>query len=1048
MKKWITGCILVICLMLLKLPIPAKAATEFPEFNVPDKSKWSLTTVDGKKINEKTYEGKLRCFVFVQSGCLNSSSAMKGIANREWLTNEDLQVIVVYSKYNATQQDVEKYIKEVIPSNKGIVFAYGNDSMTMDSYYMGNTVKPKELMYAMAVVVDQNNVIRYAANSIDIKVRSLFENAIDKYLYRIEPKDMITFDIKGTFDYDEATEVFQQLNALRASLGLKALTMDKDLMDVAMQRAAESSIYYSHTRPNGETCFSLFPSGSRVMAENIAAGQANATEVMNSWKNSPGHYKNMTQDNIDAVGLGCFYQNGVKYWVQVFDGGRSTSPDNRSGKEVKKAQISALGENLNISIKSPSSDVGLGLQEKFELCNTNKTISYGITSIVFNEYASSDTSIAKIDVNGMVTGVKPGDAWITLGINKNLYWRTLVHSLNNYTFTFDANGGKGTPEPQIKLHNRPMYINKNIPVRDGYEFIGWSTNPNAKGISMYGAGGRVEDTINQDMYLYAVWNEKWFYITYDTNGGTGYIPITTQFADRAETIRTQTPTKTGYQFMGWATKKDATVAEYQPGDKITVFVNTTLYAVWALPTYTITYDASGGTGAPEPQIKNQSQNITLSSIVPTKEGDTFLGWAYVRGGSPVYQPGDILSENRSFTLFAAWKSDQKTYTVTFMDWDGKVLASQTVGEGQAAVAPASPSRTGYKFRGWDKTFSYVTGNLTVTALYELDASASQNNTQIVTPVGSYGISVSPSDLVMNSVTEGNYLKVPYILTVTNTGSKSTGQLKVSLSGPNASSFEINKTSMLSILAGKTGSIMVTPKLLLKAGTYTATITISGTNIPATKVNVSFTVNKKVNTTPVITITNQPADTTTVYIGNITETLKVAASVSNGKAVRYQWAISKSGKTLTSGSKITGATSDTFKIPKDLKEGKYYYYCIVSADGAKDVRTIVAEIVVKYKDAPVITIDSQPPDEITVTQGKITEKLIVAASVTNGRTLKYQWAVSKTGKNPPTGTKITGATTKSFSVPSNLKKGTYYYFCVLTAEGAKEVRTNVVKVIVK
>ena len=59
-----------------------------------------------------------------------------------------------------------------------------------------------------------------------------------------------------------------------------------------------------------------------------------------------------------------------------------------------------------------------------------------------------------------------------------------------------------------------------------------------------------------------------------------------------------------------------------------------------------------------------------------------------------------------------------TYTVTFKDWDGNVLKTETVKEGSSATAPSDPIREGYKFIGWDKTFSNVTSNLTVTAQYE------------------------------------------------------------------------------------------------------------------------------------------------------------------------------------------------------------------------------------------------------------------------------------------------------------------------------------------
>ena len=60
-----------------------------------------------------------------------------------------------------------------------------------------------------------------------------------------------------------------------------------------------------------------------------------------------------------------------------------------------------------------------------------------------------------------------------------------------------------------------------------------------------------------------------------------------------------------------------------------------------------------------------------------------------------------------------------TYTVTFMDWDGTVLKTQTVNQGSSATAPAEPTRASYIFIGWDKTFHNITSPLTVTAEYEV-----------------------------------------------------------------------------------------------------------------------------------------------------------------------------------------------------------------------------------------------------------------------------------------------------------------------------------------
>ena len=61
------------------------------------------------------------------------------------------------------------------------------------------------------------------------------------------------------------------------------------------------------------------------------------------------------------------------------------------------------------------------------------------------------------------------------------------------------------------------------------------------------------------------------------------------------------------------------------------------------------------------------------------------------------------------------------YTVTFKDWDGTVLKTETVVEGNAATAPADPTREGYTFTGWSADFTNVTSDLIVTAQYTINS---------------------------------------------------------------------------------------------------------------------------------------------------------------------------------------------------------------------------------------------------------------------------------------------------------------------------------------
>ena len=135
--------------------------------------------------------------------------------------------------------------------------------------------------------------------------------------------------LEGTYLYEEAWQILELVNQERAKIGVPKVTMDKELLHAAMTRAIETQIDFSHTRPNGESCFSV---SDKAFGENIAAGNSTAEGTMRQWMNSPGHKANILDKDFSIMGVGCFTQGGIRYWVQLFGTSEAVSTDERQNK--------------------------------------------------------------------------------------------------------------------------------------------------------------------------------------------------------------------------------------------------------------------------------------------------------------------------------------------------------------------------------------------------------------------------------------------------------------------------------------------------------------------------------------------------------------------------------------------------------------------------------------------------------------------------------------------------------------------------------------------
>ena len=239
--------------------------------------------------------------------------------------------------------------------------------------------------------------------------------------------DYIT--ISGTRHYDAAYEVLAIVNKERAKVGLSPLTMDQDLLEAAMKRAAESCVDFSHTRPNQTMCSSA---SSKMNGENIAAGSRTAEGIMTIWMNSPGHRANILTDDYQSIGVGCFEQGDTWYWVQAFGSGEAetgTQPQNRSVTELIPYVYDEYSSQFGLSVSGDEEDDTLytGNKLPLQVVMVNKGWQYAYAKLNADSFAwtSSNASVATVNEQGIVTGLAAGDTTITASSEKITVSRTI-----------------------------------------------------------------------------------------------------------------------------------------------------------------------------------------------------------------------------------------------------------------------------------------------------------------------------------------------------------------------------------------------------------------------------------------------------------------------------------------------------------------------------------------------------------------------------------------------------------------------------------------------
>lgn len=180
---------------------------------------------------------------------------------------------------------------------------------------------------------------------------------------------VVTAHIQVTHGQTICRDMLNQINAFRQGedawawdannqketyTDLEGLNYDYALEEIAMRRAIEIAVSYSHTRPDGQSCFTAFTDSfaNGYKGENIAAGYSSADAVFQGWLETDedyagqGHRRNMLNRNFKSIGIAHVKYNGIDYWVQNFSSQSSGASQTVVNDSTAVEEVNILSSNI------------------------------------------------------------------------------------------------------------------------------------------------------------------------------------------------------------------------------------------------------------------------------------------------------------------------------------------------------------------------------------------------------------------------------------------------------------------------------------------------------------------------------------------------------------------------------------------------------------------------------------------------------------------------------------------------------------------------------
>ena len=323
------------------------------------------------------------------------------------------------------------------------------------------------------------------------------------------------------------------------------------------------------------------------------------------------------------------------------------------------------------------------------------------------------------DVTLKLSATRPTKAWtVTLDDNNGTKSaREIALTFDNWNTETAGTGTKYAAEADYAANAAvtlyAQWISGKVgalptPTREGYAFKGWTTEVEG------GATVTANTDVTGNMTIFAQWSREYTLI-FNANGGT--VSQASRVAYNGAPIGAlPTASRNGYTIAGWYTA--ASGGSLVTGDStFNSSTSVTVYAHWTPNSYTVTYDAYGG--SVNGTYKTVVYDSTYGSLTtPSRTGYKFLGWYTEANGGTLVESTTKVTNPFNHTIYARWSVNSYTYSIVYRSSNGTSLGSSSATYQFGTTHTISaPEKSGYNTPSsqtvtWDATSKTITFSYT------------------------------------------------------------------------------------------------------------------------------------------------------------------------------------------------------------------------------------------------------------------------------------------------------------------------------------------------